>query len=75
MLVICVSVCPSVFLSPFDKSNCQWSFTKLGLFIDIMEIWFEIANVANFINFDRVIGTRHDNGRLLSLDVYKRQLL
>ena len=74
---MCLSICctpirPSVFLYPFDKSNCQWSFTKPGLFIDIMEIRFGIANVANFMISDRVICTRHDNGGLLSFDVYKR---
>ena len=25
-------------------SNCQWIFTKLGAYIDIVEIWFLIAN-------------------------------
>ena len=28
----------------------QWIFTKLGMCIDIMEIWFGIANGANFVN-------------------------
>ena len=35
----------SVFLFPDNKlSKYQWIFTKLGRCIDIMEIWFEIAN-------------------------------
>ena len=35
----------SDFLFPDDNlSKYQWSFTKLGLCIDIVEIWFWIAN-------------------------------
>ena len=35
----------SVFLFPDDYfSNCQWIFTKLGVCLDIVEIWFEIVN-------------------------------
>ena len=45
-------VCPSVcclsirfFLFPDDNlSKRQWIFTKLGMCIDIVEIWFGIAN-------------------------------
>ena len=34
-----------VFLFLEDNlSKCQWIFTKLGMCIDIVEIWFEIAN-------------------------------
>ena len=34
-----------VFLFPDDSlSKCQWIFTKLGMFIDIVEIWFWIVN-------------------------------
>ena len=50
-LVIHVSVCLSyvplsVFSFPDDNlSKCQlWIFTKLAMCIDIVEIWFEIAN-------------------------------
>ena len=46
-----VSVCPSVirlavhFSFPDDNlSKHQWIFTKLGMSIDIVEIWFGIAN-------------------------------
>ena len=37
-------VCPSICFSfPDDNlSNHQWIFTKLGMCIDIMEIWFGI---------------------------------
>ena len=39
------SVCPSVFLFPDDNlSKYQWIFAKLGVCIDIVEIWFGIAN-------------------------------
>ena len=44
---ICQSyVCPSICVSfPDDKlSKHQWIFTKLGMCIDIVEIWFGIAN-------------------------------
>ena len=35
----------SVFLFPDDNlSKCQWFFTKLGMCIDIVEVWFGIAN-------------------------------
>ena len=51
MLDIRVSVCPSVvhpsvhISFPDDNLNkLQWIFTKLGMCIDIVEIWFWIAN-------------------------------
>ena len=50
---VCPSVCPSIHrqsvrLSVFhirmrNLSKHQWIFTKLGMCIDIMEIWFGIA--------------------------------
>ena len=45
-LSVCMlSVCPSVILFLDDNiSKYQWVFTKLGICIDIMEIWFGIAN-------------------------------
>ena len=46
-----MSVCPSVvrqsvrFSFPDDNlSKHQWISTKLGMCIDIVDIWFEIAN-------------------------------
>ena len=45
-----LSVCrtyvrPSVFLFPDDNlSKCQWIFTKFGVCIDIVKIWFGIVN-------------------------------
>ena len=43
---VCLSfICPSVFSFPDDNlSKYQWIFTKLGMCIDIVEIWFGIAN-------------------------------
>ena len=43
----------------------QWIFTKLGMCIDIMEIWFGIANGQILSNFYGVICPQHDNGRVL----------
>ena len=76
------SVCPlyvhqSVrFSFPGDNlSKHQWNFTKLGMRIDIVEIWFGIANgqiLYNLLyasNFYGVICPRHAHifvsGRLL----------
>ena len=42
-----------------NLSKHQWIFTKLGMCIDIVEIWFGIANVQILSNFDRVICPRH----------------
>ena len=41
---VCPSSCPSVFYQAENLSECQWIFTKLGICIDIVEIWFRIAN-------------------------------
>ena len=48
---VCLSVRPSVsrpsahISYPDDnKSKLQWLFTKLGMCIDIVEIWFGVAN-------------------------------
>ena len=49
-------------------SKYQWNFTKFGMCIDIMEIWFEIAHFANFVIFDRVI-CPHENGGVLSFHI------
>ena len=55
--VRCMYVCPSIHISfPDDSlSKNQWSFTKLGMCVDIVEIWFGIANGQISSNFDRVI--------------------
>ena len=42
-----------VFLFPDNNlSKCQWSFTKLGMCIDIVEIWSGIANGQILSIFD-----------------------
>ena len=62
-----VSVCLSVRQSFSDDnlSKHRWIFTKLGMWIDIVEIWFGIANGQTLLNFDGVICLRHDNGGVL----------
>ena len=61
-LAVCVSIrasaCrPSVLFSfPDDNwSKCQWIFTKLGVCIDIVEMWFGIVSGQILSIFDRVI--------------------
>ena len=50
---VCLSVC---FSFPDDNlSKHQQLFTKLGMCIDIVEIWFGIANGQISSKFDRVI--------------------
>ena len=49
-----------IFLFPDDNfSKHQWICTKVGMCIDIVEIWFGIANGQILSNFDRVICLRH----------------
>ena len=54
---------PSVrFSFPDDNlSKRQWIFTKLGMCIDIVEIWFGIANGQISSIFDGVICPRYAN--------------
>ena len=51
---------PSVRPCP-DDNLCkhQWIFTKLGMCIDIVEIWFGIAHERISSNVDGVIFPRH----------------
>ena len=42
-----------------NLSKRQWIFTKLGMCIDIVEIWFGIANGQISSIFDEVICPRH----------------
>ena len=44
-----------------DDNLCKhlWIFIKLGMRIDIVEIWFGIANGKILSNFDGVICPRH----------------
>ena len=49
-----------IFLFPDDNwSKYQWIFTKLGLCIDIVEIWFGIATGQISSISDRVICPQH----------------
>ena len=48
------------FSFPDDNlSKRQWIFTKLGMCIDIKEIWFGIANGQISSIFDGVVCPRH----------------
>ena len=47
---------PSVFSFPDNNlSKCQWIFIKLGMCLDIVEIWFGSVNGQTSSIFDRVI--------------------
>ena len=49
-----------IFSFPDDNlSKHQWIFIKLGMCIDIVEIWIGIANGQISSNFDGVIFLRH----------------
>ena len=65
-----VPVCPSVrFSFPDDNlSKHQWIFSKLGMCIDIVEIWFGIANGQISLNFYGVICLRQDTPIFSFLD-------
>ena len=52
----------------FSKFQCI--FMKLGMPIDIVEICLGIANWQIWPIFDRVICSWHDNGRVLSFQVF-----
>ena len=64
-LVFCVSICPSGIHPsefPFQDDNLsksQWTFTKFGVCIDILEIWFGIANGKISLNFDSYLPATH----------------
>ena len=50
---------PSVFSFPdYNLSKLRWIFTKLGMCIDIVEIWFGITNGQISSIFDGVIWPR-----------------
>ena len=59
-LFVYVCVCLTVCLLPVHPYIClritskyQWIFTKLGIYIDIEEIWFGVANGLILSLFDR----------------------
>ena len=59
----------SVLTFPDDNlSECQWIVTKLGLCIDIMEIWVEIVNrqISSMLTY---ICPPHDSDGILSFHV------
>ena len=66
---VCLSIHPfihpsicrmSVFLFLYNNlSKYQWIFAKLGMYIDIVEIWFWIANGQILSSFDSIICQRH----------------
>ena len=58
---VCLSVCLSVF-----RFQMIWIFTKLGMCIDIVEIWFWIGNGQISSNSYEVIFPRRNNGGVLT---------
>ena len=55
-----------IFLFLDDNlSICQGILIKLGTCIEIRESWFGIANGQILSMFDRVICSRHNNGKVL----------
>ena len=71
---MCLSVCLfihqlylrlSVLFPDDNLGKHQWIFIKLGMCIDIVKIWFRIANGKILSNFYGVTCPRHDNGGVL----------
>ena len=52
------------FILGQNLSKSQEILTKLGMCIDMKEIWFRIANEQVSSMFDSVICLRHYNGRV-----------
>ena len=49
------AICPQhvcIFISRDNFSKCQWIFVKLGICIDIVQIWFRIADGQSLSIFD-----------------------
>ena len=63
---------PHIRISFLDDNlrKSQWIFSKLGLCIDIIEVWFWTAYEETLLIFDRVICPPHDSGGVLSLHVF-----
>ena len=51
-------------------SEYQWIFTKLGMCIDILEIWSGIANGQILSIFDSVVSPPHESIGVLSFHVF-----
>ena len=63
-IFFCLFVCLFCFLLLFFRlSKYRWIFTKLDMCIDIVKIWFRMANGQISSFFDRAICPLHDNGR------------
>ena len=48
------AVCPlhvCIWFPDDNLSKCKWIFSKIGICIDIVKVWFGIANRQNFISF------------------------
>ena len=54
-----VRVSVRISLAVDNLSKHQWIFTKLGMCIDTVEIWFGIANGQISSNFDGFICPKH----------------
>ena len=61
LILFCLTRCQCTLINEIH----QWIFTKLGMCIDIVEIWFGIANGQISSNFYGVICPRHENGGVL----------
>ena len=59
-LGVCVSIRLSVFSFSDDNLNkYKWVSTKLGMCIDIVEVWFRIANGIILSVFDSYLPVTH----------------
>ena len=68
---VCLPTRLSVFLFPDDNlSKWQLIFNKLGMCIDIEDIWIRIANGRISSGFDTVICPPHDSSSVLSFHVF-----
>ena len=56
---LCARDTPIFLFQDDDFSKRRWIFTKLGMCIDIVDIWMGIANGQISSNFDGVICPRH----------------
>ena len=75
---VCASICCVFFLhcififggevSGVITSKFQWIFTKLGMYIDIVEVWFGIANGPTSSIFDELFA--RDSSVFSFLDNY-----
>ena len=58
------SIHPSIHFSFLDDnfSKHKWIFTKLGMYIDIVEIWFGIADGQISSNFTKLSARNRSRG-------------